>query len=223
MIKKNKTYNEPAFWENLISEEPIIDSLIDNFSQIKSEALRAYKYANFLYDNYPASNLNKKIKWYFIEPGNDWKIAPFFGGRYDVNANKKATKIKLLISDLTAFFVRLICPKTYLLLKNGFRSKKILNAYFAKLGPGSQIKPHIHPITNGICRMNIHLGIFCDPSATITVGEETKTWENGKILAFKNSGPYRHSVVHNGTKDRIILIVELDVKYLQKYGVFNEL
>jgi hypothetical protein len=40
-------------------------------------------------------------------------------------------------------------------------------------------------------------------------------------LAFKNTGPYRHSVVHNGTEDRVILIVELDVKYLEKYGVFK--
>ena len=69
--------------------------------------------------------------------------------------------------------------------------------------------------------MNYHLCITEDPAAELTVGYETKTWKKGKIVAFKNSGPYRHSVVHKGKDIRIILMAEIDVDYLKSYGVYR--
>lgn len=220
---KIKKYSEPPFWQDVfINKEPNCQNLINNFHIIKQESLRLKKIANLLFDKYSANNpkLPKKNN-YFIEKDVNWKIAPIFGSRYDVNAKRRASQYKLWKSDILSFFVRLLCPKTTSLLRGAFKKKIILNAYFTQLSPNSIIKPHYHPVKNGIHRMNLHLGIVCDPDAKITVGEETKTWEEGKILAFKNSGPYRHSVVHNGTHDRLILIVELDVKYLEKYGVFK--
>lgn len=221
---KFKKYSEPPFWEDsFIEKEPISKNLIRNFLNIKNEVLRLKKIANILFARYPAYKLRKvkSTKHYFIADNTDWKIAPFFGGRYDANAKRRSSLFLLLYSDLISFFVRLICPKTYSLLKYAFKNGILLNAYFAQLSPGSFIKPHYHPIKDGIYRMNLHLGLVCDPECKITVGEETRTWEEGKLLAFKNSGPYRHSVEHKGTKDRIILIVELDVKYLEQYGVYK--
>lgn len=225
-MKKVKKYTEPPFWDNFIGIEPITQSLLENYEDIKREALRIKKYAGFiLYTKYSVPKLKlkfkKDIQHYFIDDSTIWRIAPFFGSRYDNNARRRSTKLKLLYADFLAFFVRVVCPKTYSLLKEGFESKTILNAYFTELVPGSSIKPHIHPQSNGIHRMNLHLGLVCDPECKITVGEETRTWEEGRILAFKNSGPYRHSVDHKGTQNRIVLIVELDVKYLELYGVFK--
>jgi len=221
---KLKKYSEPPFWQDVfVNKEPISQDLINNFITIKKECLQLKKIANILFAKYPAHKLRKvkTANHYFIEDNTDWRIAPFFGGRYDTNAKRRSSFFRLIYSDLISFFVRLICPKTHSLLKKGFNEGIILNAYFTQLSPGSKIKPHYHPIINGIHRMNLHLGIVCDSGATITVGEETKTWEDGKILAFKNSGPYRHSVVHNGIHNRIILIVEIDVKYLENYDVFK--
>jgi hypothetical protein len=224
MTNSIKKFTEPPFWDNFIGNEPLCKSLIENFSSIEKEALRLEK-LNFLYGKFPVSEIklknNQSIKFYIITKTVRWSIAPLFGSRYDTHARRRASKLMLLNADIGAFFIRLICPKTYGLLKDLFRQKIVLNAYFTKASPGVFIKPHIHPISDGVHRMNIHLGIFCDPNATVTVGEETRTWEEGKLLAFKNTGPYRHSVVHNGTEDRVILIVELDVKYLEKYGVFK--
>jgi hypothetical protein len=225
-MKKIKTYTEPPFWDNFIGNEPITQSLLKNYEEIKKEALRMKIYAGFLlYTKYSVPKLklkfNKNIQHYFIDDSTIWRISPFFGSRYDNNARRRSTTFKLLYADALAFFVRLICPKTYSLLKEGFKNKIILNAYFTELVPGSIIKPHIHPQSNGIHRMNLHLGLVCDPECVITVGEETRTWEEGNILAFKNSGPYRHSVIHRGIRNRIVLIVELDVKYLEPYGVFK--
>jgi aspartyl/asparaginyl beta-hydroxylase (cupin superfamily) len=65
--------------------------------------------------------------------------------------------------------------------------------------------------------MRIHMGLICDPECKITVDAETKTWTEGKILAFKDGGPYYHSVVHNGTKDRYIFSFDLSLEYLSPY------
>jgi aspartyl/asparaginyl beta-hydroxylase (cupin superfamily) len=80
--------------------------------------------------------------------------------------------------------------------------------------PGSIINPH-HGWTDDFLR--IHLGLICDPECKITVGDETKTWEEGKILAFKDGGPFLHSVEHKGTTERIILSVDVKLSYLSQY------
>jgi hypothetical protein len=219
---KIKKFTEPPFWDDFIDSEPLCQSFIQNYDEIKKECFRLNKYLGFLFIQYPVLKLNiRGFKSYFIDYTTKWRLAPFFGGRYDGNVNKRATELQLIKLDIEAFLVRLFCPKIYSLMKDYFDKKIILNAVFAKLNPGSEIKAHIHPVKDGVHRMNIHLGIFCDPDCKITVGEETRVWEEGKLLAFKNTGPYRHSVVHNGTKDRIILFVEVDAKYLEKYGVFR--
>lgn len=219
---KIKKYSEPPFWDDFIEKEPICQSLIQNYEDIKKETLNLKTKYGRLFSDYPALSLNTNKKdHYFIEAQTKWKISPIFGGRYDVNARRRSTQTRLIISDIEAYFTRLFCPKTHSILKEKFKDNIVLNAYFTQLSPGSIITPHYHPISNGIHRMNIHLGIVCDPECKITVGEETRAWEEGKILAFKNSGPYRHSVEHKGTQNRIILIVELNVNYLEQYGVFR--
>jgi hypothetical protein len=59
------------------------------------------------------------------------------------------------------------------------------------------------------------MGLDCDPGCVITVGNEQRVWENGKIIAFKDGGPYPHSVKHNGTKQRIIASFDVDLSYLK--------
>jgi len=88
------------------------------------------------------------------------------------------------------------------------------NAFISKLCPGSIINPHYGWSQEF---MRIHMGIVTDPECRITVGNITETWEEGKLLAFKDGGPYMHSVKHNGTKDRIVLSIDITLKYLRDY------
>lgn len=219
MKSNHKKFTEPPFWDNFIEVEPLCVSLVKNFDLIKKDSLKVKKFFSLKIPKLGKFPNFKNV--YVIDKKVNWLIAPFFGSRYDAHAKKRASKLQLLVGDIGAIFTRFLCPDTHKLLKPFFKQKIVLNAYFTIASPGVYIKPHIHPISNGVHRMNIHLGICCDPDATVTVGEETRTWEEGKLLAFKNSGPYRHSVEHKGTKDRVILIVELDVKYLEQYGVFK--
>jgi hypothetical protein len=48
-----------------------------------------------------------------------------------------------------------------------------------------------------------------DSGCSIKVGQETRHWQAGQLLAFKDGGPYSHSVRHEGSRDRIILSVDL--------------
>ena len=77
---------------------------------------------------------------------------------------------------------------------------------FSKLSPKTHIKAH-----TGSCnvRLRYHLGIDVpEPEfVKIRVGNEQRSWFQDKCLIFDDS--FEHEVFHNGTKDRIVLIVDL--------------
>jgi len=223
MIKK---FTEPPFWEDILTEEPIYQKLIINFDIIEKELIRLHKIGKFtkLFYKYPVQKKNLKLKgtdWWFIDEDTNWKISPIFGAKHDKNIHKRTSKFKVYYYEFIAFIVRILCPQTTNLLIQDFKDGKILNASIPVLYPNSEIRPHRHPTFNNKHRMNYHLCVTEDPEAYLTVGYETKSWKRGEIIAFKNSGPYRHSVVHNGKNIRIILMLELDVDYLKQYGVFK--
>lgn len=221
-----KRFTEPPFWEDILEEkeEPFFNSLIDNFDVIEKEILRLYKLSKFLkfFWKYPVQKSDLKLSnWWFIEESTRWTVAPVFGGKNDALVRRRAKKFFLIASEPLSFLVRFLCPQMSKILKFYFDKKILLNSTINIIYPGSVIGPHIHPVFDHKHRMNYHLCITEDPAAELTVGYETKTWKKGKIVAFKNSGPYRHSVVHKGKDIRIILMAEIDVDYLKSYGVYR--
>ena len=73
----------------------------------------------------------------------------------------------------------------------------------SRLQPGTHIMPHCGP-TNAVLR--IHLPIKVPPGASIRVGEERLVWAEGKCLVFDDS--FEHEVQHEGTSERIVLILD---------------
>jgi len=88
------------------------------------------------------------------------------------------------------------------------------NVFVSRLIPGSIIHPH-RGWTSEFLR--IHLCLQNDPGCTITVGDETRTWKQGELLAFKDGGPYPHSVEHRGTSERIIISHDIKIDYLSRF------
>ncbi len=85
-------------------------------------------------------------------------------------------------------------------------------AMFSIIKPGTVVNPH-----NGSGEiMRCHLCLINDKNCTITVGDKTRSWVDGQILAFKDGPPYMHSVRHDGTNDRVVLIFDFDLGYLRK-------
>jgi len=71
---------------------------------------------------------------------------------------------------------------------------------FARLLPGHGLRPHFWNAP----RMGVHLGLRTPPGASMWVGGQEVVWEEGKATVFDDT--YMHSVLHEGTEARYLLI-----------------
>ena len=55
--------------------------------------------------------------------------------------------------------------------------------------------------------ISIHLGIIIPPGPRLKVGNETRTWAEGRCTVIEDS--YVHEVWHGGDERRIVLIVDV--------------
>ena len=84
------------------------------------------------------------------------------------------------------FFLQ--CLQTYL--------AEIFQTIFSVMQPGTVVWPHTGP-TNA--RLRLHLGLVVPQdykNVNLTVAEQTRYWEEGKVLTFDDS--FEHSVMHHG-------------------------
>lgn len=77
-------------------------------------------------------------------------------------------------------------------------------AKFSVMQPNTHVWPHCGP-TN--CRLRAHLGLVVPPGTELRVGEEKRSWKEGKMLVFDDS--FEHEVWHNGSSIRLVLIVDV--------------
>lgn len=96
--------------------------------------------------------------------------------------------------------------ETYKVLDQLPISKNFGFALISKLSPGVRILPHCG---SSNLRFRYHLGLDVpEPDKVkIRVGSEWKHWKEGKAYGFDDS--FEHEVVHNGQKDRVVLIVDV--------------
>jgi aspartyl/asparaginyl beta-hydroxylase (cupin superfamily) len=71
---------------------------------------------------------------------------------------------------------------------------------FSAITPGTHIIPHNGPTNK---KLRVHLGIMGCEGASIRVGEETRVWQDGKVLIFDDS--FEHEVTHEGRRARALL------------------
>jgi aspartyl/asparaginyl beta-hydroxylase (cupin superfamily) len=195
------------FFEDKIKNLPICIDLVSNYPKIKEEIVNFCNIENSLVD-YP----NYKIDGYDAIYHNYWKAAPisiFKNEHTELMGTPEAINyLNSLIANTQKH-----CPLTYSIIKNAEQKGYLANAFISRLLPGTVINPHVGWSGK---YMRTHLGIVCDPMCTITIEDETRSWEEGKLLAFDDGPPYPHSVKHEGTKERIVLSVDLSVEYLVK-------
>ncbi|XP_039724795.1 aspartyl/asparaginyl beta-hydroxylase isoform X2 [Pteropus medius] len=76
---------------------------------------------------------------------------------------------------------------------------------YSVMHPGTHVWPHTGP-TN--CRLRMHLGLVIPKEGCrIRCANETKTWEEGKVLIFDDS--FEHEVWQDATSFRLIFIVDV--------------
>lgn len=151
-----------------------------------------------LEDNYPVileelTNLRKNAEngfWVESFPGylspeskNKWKVFTFqfFGIKHPSNCR--------------------LCPETYKALK---QIPGLVSADFSYLPAHTHIKPHV-----GFTKMVLraHLGLIIPGECNLRVGDQLKSWEPGKVLAFDDS--FEHEAWNNSDQDRFILMLDI--------------
>lgn len=99
------------------------------------------------------------------------------------------------------------CPATMAALDKvpmsriGARTPSVL---FSKLTPGAHIPPH-HGMLN--CRLIGHLPLIVPEGCWLRVGNETRQWEEGKLLIFDDS--FEHEAKNASNETRIVLLFDI--------------
>ena len=99
------------------------------------------------------------------------------------------------------------CPKTMAALEKvplsriGGRTPAVL---FSRLEPGAHIPPHSGMLN---CRLICHLPLIVPNGCWLRVGNETREWEEGKLLIFDDS--IEHEAKNPSGELRIILLFDI--------------
>uniref|UniRef100_G1PT33 Aspartyl/asparaginyl beta-hydroxylase n=1 Tax=Myotis lucifugus TaxID=59463 RepID=G1PT33_MYOLU len=157
----------------------LVKSLERNWKLIRDEGLAVMDKAKGLF--LPEDeNLREKGDWS--------QFTLWQQGRKNENACKGAPKTCSLLDKF---------PET-----TGCRRGQIK---YSIMHPGTHVWPHTGP-TN--CRLRMHLGLVIPKEGCkIRCANETKTWEEGKVLIFDDS--FEHEVWQDATSFRLIFIVDV--------------
>jgi hypothetical protein len=196
------------FHEDKIAHLPIFVDMVKNYEQIKKEILDFCQLEISLvdYPKYPIEGYDSLYQ-------NYWKAAPvsrFKNEHVALDGNLETAKRLAMLTANT----RLHCPTLVNIITELEQQGHLVNSFISRLIPGSIINPHTGWVKD---YLRVHFCISDDPNCKITVGNETRTWEAGKLLAF-NDGDM-HSVRHNGLQQRIVWSVDIDIKYLKSLGI----
>ncbi|CAJ1388501.1 unnamed protein product [Effrenium voratum] len=101
------------------------------------------------------------------------------------------------------------CPKTWQLLteveaiaQHWALCPDEETALFSRLTPGTRLKPHCGPSN---LHLTCHLGLQVPQGCSIRVGDEWRSWQEGRCLVFDDS--YEHEVRHDGDAPRFVLLL----------------
>jgi len=96
-----------------------------------------------------------------------------------------------------------ICPQTASIIN---KIPGLISCDFSRLKKQTHILPH-KGYSKMILRCHLPLIIPNREACGIKVGEETKYWEEGKLLIFDDS--YEHEAWNTGDKDRFVLMFDI--------------
>lgn len=77
-------------------------------------------------------------------------------------------------------------------------------AFFSILRPGTAIPPHVGLANT---KLAVHLALIIPENCSITVGGETRTWQEGRVLVFDDS--FEHQAENASSHTRAVLITEI--------------
>lgn len=193
---------EPPFWDDALNRVPWALDVLNKAGPIRDEILR------FIPQFRPFMPYPKYANLY----NNTWDAFPlsiFQGEHIELSKEKLALNMAPLIVTF-----RKQLPVTSSTIAPLEAQGHLRNVFVSRLIPGSIINPHRGWTAD---YLRVHLCLVQDFGCRITVGTQTRTWINGELLAFKDGGPYLHSVVHEGSEERLILSYDISLRYLEQF------
>ena len=109
-----------------------------------------------------------------------------------------------------------LCPTFYSALKPDIDEQLLKSCTISKLSPGTKINPH----SGDIDSLRLHFPIIDDPEAWLSVRGRKRSWKVGELFAFHDND--KHWAQHNGTRDRIVVIMDYALSQLEEKGIFIE-
>lgn len=193
---------EPPFWEQELHRFPWAMNVRAQGAAIREEVLAFIKrYRPFM--PYP------KYGDLYVNTWDAFPLSIFQGEHIELSKDK----LEMSVSPLVSMFRKKL-PVTSSTIAEAEQAGWLRNVFVSRLIPNSTINPH-RGWTPDYLRM--HLCLVADPDCLITVGDVTQTWREGELLAFKDGGPYLHSVKHRGTQERIILSYDLHLDHVAEF------
>ena len=111
--------------------------------------------------------------------------------------------------------VKEFCPITFDLIYKLRQDGIMTNCFVSCLKGDSYIKAHNDYLDKTTIR--IHYCLITDKNCKLTVGKETREWQENDFLIFDANGQYKHGIDHSGTNDRVVMIFDLKKDYLRKF------
>ena len=129
--------------------------------------------------------------------------------------NTTVEKVQEVLPKLTESMQKL-CPTFYSAIKKDVDLELLKSCTISKLSPGTKINPH----SGDIDSLRLHYPIIEDEGAWLSVRGRKRTWKVGELFAFHDND--KHWAQHNGTRDRIVVIMDYSLSQLNKHGITIE-
>ena len=129
--------------------------------------------------------------------------------------NTTVEKVQEVLPKLTESMQKL-CPTFYSAIKEDVDLELLKSCTISKLSPGTKINPH----SGDIDSLRLHYPIIEDEGAWLSVRGRKRTWKVGELFAFHDND--KHWAQHNGTRDRIVVIMDYSLSQLNKHGITIE-
>jgi hypothetical protein len=98
------------------------------------------------------------------------------------------------------------CPRTWAIMQQ-VPFPDVVNSptvMFSLLRPGARIEPHTGMLNT---RLICHLPLIVPPGCGFRVGNETREWQEGKLLIFDDT--IEHEAWNKGSAERVVLIFDI--------------
>jgi aspartyl/asparaginyl beta-hydroxylase (cupin superfamily) len=96
-----------------------------------------------------------------------------------------------------------LCPKTTVLVE---AIPGLTMAGFSRLAPGAHIKPHVGYDEYSRYVLRLHLALETNPDCALRVGDETRSWQEGRTFVFCDAT--EHEAWNRGSTTRTVLLLD---------------